>query len=243
MGFSYNVRHTIGGWGTRELMIIIALADIHGKLGYLSEVANDLRGADLVLIAGDITNFGNKADAQMILSQLRQYNTNILAVSGNCDPVGVDKYLSDEGINISRNCIEKDGICFVGLGGSLPCYGLTPNEMPEQRFCESMASVESTLASGRFIFVSHQPAWGCRVDHCGNNHSGSEAIRSFIEKNKPMIAVSGHIHEAVGVDRIGETTVVNPGPFRDGSYAYIMVDTEVRQVAIRSAYENINSSM
>jgi Icc-related predicted phosphoesterase len=33
--------------------------------------------------------------------------------------------------------------------------------------------------------------------------------------------------------------VVNPGPFRDGSYAYIMVDTEVRQVAIRNAHEDL----
>lgn len=220
-------------------MIIIALADIHGKLDHLPEVANDLRGADLVLIAGDITNFGNRADAQMILSQLRQYNTNILAVSGNCDPVGVDEYLSDEGVNIGGKCIEKDGICFAGLGGSLPCHGLTPNEMPEQRFFESLASVESKLTSSRFIFVSHQPAWDCRIDRCGDKHSGSEAIRSFIEKNKPMVAVSGHVHEAVGVDRIGETTVVNPGAFRDGSYAYIMVDTEVRQVAVRSAHEDI----
>lgn len=219
-------------------MIIIALTDIHGKVDYLPQVANDLRGADLILIAGDITNFGNKADAQMILSQLRQYNTNILAVPGNCDPAEVNDLLGAEGINLNGNCIEKDGIGFAGLGGSLPCHGLTPYEMSEQSFGDRLTALESKITTEKFVLVTHQPARGTRADHVGEKHCGCDAIREFVERTKPVIAVSGHVHEAIGVDKIGETTVLNPGPFRDGSYAYILLDDDVLRVAIRSAHDD-----
>ena len=41
-------------------MKIIALTDIHGHLGYLPQIAPQLAGADLVLIAGDLTTFGGE---------------------------------------------------------------------------------------------------------------------------------------------------------------------------------------
>jgi Icc-related predicted phosphoesterase len=33
-----------------------------------------------------------------------------------------------------------------------------------------------------------------------------------------LFCLTGHIHEAVGMDRIGETIIVNPGMLRDGRY-------------------------
>jgi uncharacterized protein len=37
----------------------------------------------------------------------------------------------------------------------------------------------------------------------------------------------GHIHEARGVDHIGRTPIVNPGPVAAGHYAVVMVDDAV----------------
>ena len=34
-----------------------------------------------------------------------------------------------------------------------------------------------------------------------------------------LLAISGHIHEAAGIDHLGPTTLVNPGSFRQGRYA------------------------
>ena len=39
-----------------------------------------------------------------------------------------------------------------------------------------------------------------------------------------MLALVGHIHESPGIDVIGETTVMNPGPFMTGSYAEVELD-------------------
>ena len=52
-------------------MIIIALADIHGNLDYLGSAREALGEADLVLVAGDLTNFGGAGKAGKVLAALR----------------------------------------------------------------------------------------------------------------------------------------------------------------------------
>ncbi|MFI5398703.1 MAG: hypothetical protein ACHQ9S_24510 [Candidatus Binatia bacterium] len=35
------------------------------------------------------------------------------------------------------------------------------------------------------------------------------------------MCITGHVHESAGIDRIGGTTVVNAGAFRDGGYIVV----------------------
>jgi Icc-related predicted phosphoesterase len=47
-------------------------------------------------------------------------------------------------------------------------------------------------------------------------HIGSKAVRTWIEKTQPLLTLHGHIHESPKlsrsfVDRIGSTSVINPG--------------------------------
>jgi hypothetical protein len=76
------------------------------------------------------------------------------------------------------------------------------------------------------IVVSHQPAFGTQVDSVGGRNTGSPAIRKFIETHQPILAVSGHIHEAFGTDRIGRTTLINPGPLKEGRYAIVDINCD-----------------
>ena len=108
-------------------MIIVALSDIHGNTRRLRAISRDLSAADVVLLVGDLTNFGRRRHAARVLSAVREYNENILAVSGNCDYPDVDAYLTTEGINLHRTCITVDEVAFLGVGGSTPCPGRTPN--------------------------------------------------------------------------------------------------------------------
>lgn len=210
-------------------MVIIALADIHADLTHLPKIADQLATADLVLIAGDITQFGAWAEADGIITEIRQYNPNVLAVPGNCDRPGVNDYLTDQGISLDCNRISAAGIPFVGMGGSLPCHGSTPNEMPDDDFAISLTALEALLRSGdRFVLVTHEPPADTAIDLSDGEHIGSRAIRRFIEKNQPLLAVCGHTHQAPGTDRIGRTTLVNPGPLKDGRYAYIQLTDKVQ---------------
>ncbi|MCF7954503.1 MAG: metallophosphoesterase family protein [Phycisphaerae bacterium] len=214
-------------------MKIIALADIHNGLGYLSDASADLAAADLVLIGGDITNFGGVKNAKLIISELRKCNKNILAVCGNCDSPEVGGYLTDEGININCNRIEFGGINFVGLAGSIDFSRPQLGNTLEEHFTNLLAEIETqTAGNDPLVLVTHQPASRTAVDCRGG---GSDAIYDFIERRQPILAVSGHIHEAAGKDTVGNCTLVNPGPFHDGSYASLEINAgQVKNVRIHT---------
>ncbi|MCK4998328.1 MAG: metallophosphoesterase family protein [Anaerohalosphaera sp.] len=222
-------------------MIIIALADIHGFMDYFeqdnTEFCRELNNADAVVIAGDITNFKGRQEAQRVLSKIRCFNENVFAVPGNCDLPGVDEYMRSEGINLNCNRIDSGGVTFTGLGSLLPCsrHGNDDTAESDSQTCiEHIAAM--TADSKTVVFVSHKPACDTKVDRIGGGHySGSMAVRFFIESYQPALAVSGHIHEAAGTDRIGKTTLVNPGSLREGSYAHIELNGETVKTDIRFA--------
>jgi hypothetical protein len=58
-------------------------------------------------------------------------------------------------------------------------------------------------------------------------------VREFIERRKPLVCFTGHIHEAPGIDTIGETRIVNPGPLGTRSYAYLDITDKINTLEIR----------
>ena len=69
------------------------------------------------------------------------------------------------------------------------------------------------------IYVMHSPPYGTRLDLIRGGHRvGSRAIKTFIERNQPLLTLHGHLHESPELsgsflDKIGETFSVNPGQF------------------------------
>jgi Icc-related predicted phosphoesterase len=69
----------------------------------------------------------------------------------------------------------------------------------------------------RTVAVMHSPPYKTKCDVLFNGRPiGSRAIRRWIERHQPLLTLHGHIHESPHesgcfLDRIGETTVVNPG--------------------------------
>jgi len=216
-------------------MEILVISDIHNRLGNISAISDDLAKADVVLIAGDITNFGSVKQAKKIITKISKYNGNILAVGGNCDPPSVEAYLNDQGMSLHCNCVELDGIKFVGLGGAIAGPGFGLDEFGDDDFSINLTALEATLKpDDRSILVTHQPAFGTKIDDSGDgHHAGSKAVRDFIDRNHPIVAVSGHIHNAFGTDVIGSTTLVNPGPISHRTYGYIKIGESV-SVEIRT---------
>ena len=218
-------------------MRIVALVDIHGKLGHLESIADELGKADLVLLPGDITMFGHREAAEEIVGAVGRYCDRILAVMGNCDYPEVEAYLEEEGMCLHRRHIVVDGITFVGLGGSLPCPIPTLNEWSEETVAEHLAAAANGLPeNAEVVLVSHQPASNTKVDLAGNDqHVGSTAVRAFIEKYQPVVCFSGHIHEATGIDSIGATQLIKPGPFMDGGYAVAEIGPGLKSLEARNA--------
>ncbi|MEL6527750.1 MAG: hypothetical protein AAFQ07_18785, partial [Chloroflexota bacterium] len=61
-----------------------------------------------------------------------------------------------------------------------------------------------------------------------NQHVGSKAVRAFIERVQPLVCFTGHMHECVTIDRIGDTQIINPGPvWKSKKYAYTEIEDGV----------------
>lgn len=220
-------------------MIIVGLTDLHGSTARLAAISGQLTAADLVIISGDLTHFGGAADAQRIIEEVQTYNQHILAVPGNCDTPQVGEFLTKRQINLDRKCTSVDDITFVGIGGSLPCPGHTPNEADEDRFAAALEKLACDLNSDKLdVFVTHQPPYGTALDLAGHaRHVGSKSVRDFITKTQPMLCLCGHIHEARGADTIGKTKILNPGPLRYGCYVYAEIHDELKLAEVRSVTE------
>jgi len=195
-------------------MKIFAIADIHGRTDYPKEVAAELQHADLILIAGDITNFGDSDDAEHVLEQLISLNRRILAVPGNCDRRGVNRMLTVKKMNLHGVRWNIGGAVLYGIGGCSKTPFHTPQEYSETEISDILNGFEVSREAKTHILVSHAPPNNTKLDKVLIGfHVGSKAIRKFIEDFQPDLVICGHIHEARGADRIGKTLIINPGPF------------------------------
>ncbi len=207
-------------------MEIIALADIHSDLDYLPAIGESIGRADLVLIAGDITNFGGRREARDVLTELTGYNPHVFAVPGNCDGPSVNHFLVESRMDLHCRRVDFQHVSLLGLCSWLACpHEASSSSDPKTQLNSCLDWIGREIPKDRpVIFVSHQPPFGTAVDASTERHSGSQEIRCFLERHPPLVAVSGHIHESRAFDNLGTTILVNPGPFRKGYYALIHIE-------------------
>ncbi len=216
---------------------IIGLTDIHGDHEYIDLLGGELEESDAIVISGDITNFGGRDAASVILDRIRKFNTNIFAVPGNCDESDVNILLDELRIGVHGSSRSLNGFRFAGAGGALKSPGMTPTTFTEGEFTTNLSSsVRGIDPESDFIMISHQPPKKTKLDMVlGFHHVGSRAVRAFIEEYQPLLCFCGHIHEAAGTDKIGRTLIINPGPFNRGGYARVeivdgKINHEIRRV-------------
>jgi len=209
-------------------MRLIVGSDFHGNEAMVERfvVRAEEEHAEIILICGDITNFGTLREATRLLSYFTTLGLPVLFVPGNCDPpslLGVDL----EGVRCIHGGTASYGdITFLGIGGSPPTPFHTPFEIEEKEImAELNRAAENLIDDRRVILLSHAPPRDTRLDRTGFGlHVGSVSVRRFIEDKRPFLVFCGHIHEAKGKDRINETILVNPGPARHGDYALATVE-------------------
>ena len=86
-----------------------------------------------------------------------------------------------------------------------------------ETIAEDLNQLPRPLNYKKAIYIMHSPPFGTRLDLIqGGKSAGSRSIKTFIEKNQPLVTLHGHIHEAPEIsgayfDQIGETLSINPG--------------------------------
>jgi uncharacterized protein len=204
-------------------MKIVSFGDVHMATRNLGRMGEVLRDTDLIIISGDLTNFGGIADARKVLDDVRQACPRVLAVPGNLDRREITPFLEAEGISLHGRGLVLDGIGIFGCGGSNITPFQTPTELTEDEIYETLERGYASVQGRRpLLMVCHTPPYETKCDRIvGGKAVGSTAARRFIEEIKPDLCISGHIHESAATDMIGPTTIINAGPFKGGGYIVV----------------------
>lgn len=214
-------------------MKILVISDIHGKKEKIQLVKEDARNSDLVIFGGDFCDITSPDSGEEILKELLSCNENLFAVIGNHDEIDFRDTMEQYDVGIEGSLSSFGGLLFTGSGGATPFSNDTPNERSEDFIVGDLKTVlssdegEKNRAWSNLILVVHNPPFDTECDRIpGDIHVGSKLLRSYIEEIKPLLVVTGHIHESQGTSKIGETTVINPGSLGMGEYALMDISLD-----------------
>jgi Icc-related predicted phosphoesterase len=194
-------------------MKIFAVSDIHGAQFRLNLILKNIQKyfPDIVIICGDITQFGPGELAKILLDQIP---IETLAITGNIDTFDVGKGIDEsKATNIELKKVVKKGIPFVGINGS---------NIKDFKILE-----EKKLLDKNSVLVSHVPPYGAQDKIFIGLHGGNKDLREIVDKYKPRLVLCGHIHEDPGFTNIGKTTIVNCSMGKRGEGAIIEINEKL----------------
>lgn len=215
----------------RLVLKLFAVTDFHGSVEAAKTLHTVIESErpDMTLVCGDISDFGDAKDVEVVLRTLLGETPGVYVI-GNCDPKelllnGAPGF--EEG-NVHGRAKLAETTLIIGLGGSTPTPLPTLTHLREDQILTVMLSLSGEVEREKhesLVFLLHNPPYNTKTDlSSSGKHAGSRILRDFVERLKPQIVFHGHIHEARGIDKIGETYVVNPGPAFHGYYALAAIE-------------------
>ena len=216
-------------------MKLLVISDLHAHNDVLDKMDDIFKAADAVLFAGDFAECFKPETGDEALEKLCSKHDTIFAVLGNCDNEVFLGDLEDKDISVEKALVFHEGLAFAGSGGGTKFTGKTEFERTEEECLSDFDIVVNSVEQGgdsslwqNTILISHNPPKGTTVDAVNPAlHAGSQMFTDFIKEHKPLAVICGHIHEGRGVEKIGDTTVINPGSLGEkGTYVWLEVERD-----------------
>jgi Icc-related predicted phosphoesterase len=215
---------------------ILVLSDMHGDRTAVAKAKDFAKreGAHIIVYLGDFSEklrdvHANVADAEYLIKELKGV-AKVHALFGNCDVSEVRALLEHHDVALHNKIIMLGDTAMAGWGGSHPTPFNTPSEFAEEvieRELDRLLEDAAKRGAKRVILFTHEPPARTNADKIPVGHVGSESLRRMIEKHKPELHVSGHIHEAKSVDQVGETKVINVGQAKHGNFLEVVVGDRI----------------
>lgn len=196
-------------------MKLLCFTDMHGSMKALKRIQDTAKKEkpDYILCAGDFTVF--EQNMESIMKKLDQINIPLMIIPGNHETGERVKHVCTAFKNIvyiNKGMLTTDNAIFIGNEGN----GFSIDDPPFKKWGVKVLKdfKKESRQEKKVILLTHAPPYGTKVDLILEDHCGNKAVRTFIEKLQPDLAVSGHLHECAGNhDKIKNTVVINPGPY------------------------------
>ena len=200
-------------------MRVAAVGDLHvteDSVAPYREMFQDVsRDADILLLCGDLTNFGKTSEAEILAEDIRACDVPVLGVLGNHDyecgqPEKVAEILHNAGMTIlDEQAVEIEGVGFAGCKGFIGGFGrgeLAPFGEPEVKAFVDIAVNEArklenglrSLRTDKAVAVLH---YAPIVDTLEGEpieifqYLGSQRLADAIDRFENVRAVvHGHAH-------------------------------------------------
>lgn len=190
-------------------MTITCLSDTHG----LHRRIKDIKLADMIIHAGDISNFGEEHQVLDFLNWFsnlpHQYK---IFIAGNHDffferetKPYIDKKMPENVIYLNDSGCTIEGITIYGSP-------ITPRFMDWAFNRDRGKVIEkhwNLIPDNTEILITHGPPFGKMDANANNFRTGCEDLLKTVNKIKPNYHIFGHIHEAYGMTYNEHTTFIN----------------------------------
>ena len=190
---------------------IFATSDLQGNSVVSKQLASraEKEHADVVIIAGDILDFGQYQ--KNIIKPFVEKNERVLIVPGNHDTEdSIENFEKNYSVkNLHGNYVIIGDVGFFGCGGtSMPLFNYALSE--EEIYKKLKKSFEKVKDMPKKVMVTHIHPSGGFVEKF--TFPGSKGVRKAIDQFKPDVHISGHIHEMEGAEeKMGKTLVISVG--------------------------------
>jgi Icc-related predicted phosphoesterase len=187
-------------------MKILTFVDTHGNKTAINKLLSLSKKVDLLVCAGDLTNFGE--DLNKILKILEKTNKPLLIIHGNHESEQLLKQAKKKFkfIKFIHNKVYTiNNYAFFGYGGG--------GFEQEDKSLEALIPKIKKETKGKILtFITHQPPYNTKLDIINKKPAGSKSITKFIQELSPKFNICGHLHENINKkDRINKTFIINPG--------------------------------
>ena len=174
---------------------------------------------------------------QLMLERLKQWiiladeglagtSYKVYMAPGNDDHMEVDQVIAESSaiINCNDRCVMVGDHEMITFAWTNPTPWDTPREKPDEELEPMLENLVAKIQNKQnAIFNFHAPPYGYALDLAPELtadlvqaadrkiHVGSKAVAKMIQKYQPLLRLHVHIHESRGVQKIGKTTIINPG--------------------------------
>ena len=151
-------------------MKILAFADTHGNLKAIKRLLEKGKNVDLLVCAGDISNFGR--NLRKLVAEFKKLNKTMLIIHGNHESMEQMMELSKEFpwlLFIHKGAYQFGNYFFLGYGGD----GFSRQDPEYEKLARKFK--KTLKKDSKLIIITHGPPYGTRCDFIPHQrHVGCE---------------------------------------------------------------------